>query len=127
MKLTFLRPMLYTDKFDETIEFYATVLGFTVSGRNDDWGWANLWKDKVEIMLAKPNEHTPFEKSIFTGSLYFNTDNVDALWETLSTKATICYEIENFEWRMREFAIYDNNGYILQFGQDISEKATPYG
>jgi len=36
-------------------------------------------------------------------------------------KANICYEIETFEWGMREFAIYDNNGYILQFGSTASE------
>ncbi|NHQ72651.1 bleomycin resistance family protein, partial [Elizabethkingia miricola] len=30
-----------------------------------------------------------------------------------------CYNIEDFPWQMREFAIYDNNGYILQFGQDV--------
>ena len=29
-------------------------------------------------------------------------------------------EIETFEWGMREFAIYDNNGYVLQFGQETT-------
>jgi len=41
------------------------------------------------------------------------------LWEDLKTKAKICYGIETFEWRMREFAICENNGYILQFGEPI--------
>ena len=27
--------------------------------------------------------------------------------------------IENFDWNMREFAIYDNNSYMIQFGQDL--------
>ena len=35
-------------------------------------------------------------------------------------KVKVVYPIENFEWEMREFAIYDNNGYMLQFGQDIT-------
>jgi len=29
----------------------------------------------------------------------------------------VCYPIENFAYGMREFAIYDNNGYLLQFGE----------
>lgn len=120
MKLKNIRPMLWTEKFDETIDFYTKILGFIVVERNDNWGWASLYKDEVEIMLAKPNEHTPFDKPSFTGSLYFNTDQVDQLWEQLKEKAKVCYEIETFEWEMREFAIYDNNGYLLQFGQDIS-------
>jgi len=37
------------------------------------------------------------------------------------TKQTIVYPIENFYYGMREFAIRDNNGYILQFGQEITD------
>ncbi len=111
--------MIWSDKFQETIDFYTDTLKFTLRDQNDDWGWASLEKDGVALMLARPNEHTPFEKPTFTGSFYFNTDNVDELWEYIKDKARICYEIENFEWKMREFAIYDNNGYILQFGQSL--------
>jgi len=119
MKLNSLRPVIWTDKFNETIDFYTEMIGFTVGERNNEWGWASLYKDGVEIMLAKPNEHIPFEKPAFTGSFYFNTDQIDEVWEHLKDKVKICYEIENFEWEMREFAIYDNNGYVLQFGQNI--------
>jgi hypothetical protein len=31
----------------------------------------------------------------------------------------IAYPMEDFEYGMREFAIYDNNGYMLQFGAPI--------
>jgi hypothetical protein len=34
------------------------------------------------------------------------------------------YTIENFEYGMREFAIYDNNGYMLQFGHHASHALT---
>ncbi len=121
MKLKALRPILWTDQFDGTIAFYTNILGFVLGERNDEWGWVSLHRDDVEIMLAKPNEHAAFNKPSFTGSFYFNTDNVDQLWEELKNKATVCYAIENFEWQMREFAVYDNNGYLLQFGQDIVE------
>ncbi len=45
------------------------------------------------------------------------------MWQQLKDSAKICYPIENFEYGMREFAIYDNNGYLLQFGQEISENS----
>lgn len=70
-------------------------------------------------MLALPNEHTLYDKIGFTGSFYFNTNEVDVLWEQLKDKVRVCYGIENFEYGMREFAVYDNNGYLLQFGQEI--------
>jgi uncharacterized glyoxalase superfamily protein PhnB len=123
MKFISLRPILWTDKLDETIAFYREVLGFTVGEKNDDWGWASLAKDDVEIMLAKPNAHAAFEKPMFTGSFYINTDDVDAVWEQVKDNATVCYEPENFEWEMREFAIYDNNGYLIQVGQNLGPEA----
>lgn len=123
MRLTDLRPVLWTEDLSSTIDFYLEVLGFECSHRNDDWGWASLQKDDVALMIAKPNEHTPYEKIGFTGSLYFNTDNVDALWEKLKDKAKVCYGIEDFFYGMREFAVYDNNGYLLQFGQERESAA----
>ena len=119
MKLTYLRPMLWTENLQETIDFYTNVLGFTCHEKNDDWGWASLSAGDVYIMLALPNEHTPYDKIGFTGSFYYTTDDVDTLWNKLKDKAKVCYEPETFEWGMREFAIYDNNGYLLQFGQEI--------
>ncbi|MDR2236182.1 MAG: VOC family protein [Chryseobacterium sp.] len=119
IKFTAVRPLLWTENLDDTIGFYTRVLGFELMGRNDGWQWASLRKDEVYIMLSQPNAHEKFDKIGFTGSFYFNVDDVDELWEDLKTKTKICYEIETFDWEMREFAIYDNNGYILQFGQPV--------
>ncbi len=113
--------MLWTEDLDATIDFYTTVLGFECREKNDDWGWASLNLDDVWIMLAKPNEHTPYDKIGFTGSFYYTTDDVEAAWKKVKDKANICYGIETFPWGMREFAIYDNNSYMLQFGQEIAQ------
>lgn len=118
MTFTALRPILWTENIDETIGFYTRILGFNLIGRNDEWQWASLKKDEVMIMLSQ-NDYEKSNGIGFTGSLYFNVDNVDELWEDLKTKAKVCYEIETFEWEMREFAVYDNNGYLLQFGQPV--------
>jgi uncharacterized glyoxalase superfamily protein PhnB len=74
-------------------------------------------------MITLPNAHEPFEKPALTGSLYFNSTNVDALWDQLKDRANVVYPLENFYYGMREFAIRDNNGYILQFGQEIADSA----
>ncbi|RQO35538.1 bleomycin resistance family protein [Chryseobacterium sp. KBW03] len=118
-QFTALRPILWTENLDETIAFYMNILGFTLMDRNDDWQWASLRKDEVLIMLSQPNRHENPASIGFSGSFYFNVNDVDDLWEDLKTKAKVCYEIETFEWGMREFAVYDNNGYRLQFGQAV--------
>lgn len=119
MKLEGLTPMLRTIELRETVAFYENVLGFRCETLSEDWGWASLRRDGVEIMIARPNDHEPFERPAFTGSLYFRTDDVDALWLRVKDSARVCYPLEDFEYGMREFAVYDNNGYLLQFGREI--------
>jgi uncharacterized glyoxalase superfamily protein PhnB len=121
MKLESIRPMLAVTDIDATILFYRKMLGFECTSRLKSW--ANLHKDNVELMICLPNVHEPFQKPTLTGSLYFNTADVDALWNELKDKVSVAYPIENFFYGMREFAIRDNNGYLLQFGQEISDPA----
>ncbi|MGB7068569.1 MAG: VOC family protein [Pyrinomonadaceae bacterium] len=125
MKITEIRPMLWTEDLYGTIDFYTSVLGFTACEVNDDWGWATLRVDNVAIMLSRPNDHTRYDKIGFTGSFYFNTDAVDSMWDKLRDKTKVCYGIEDFDYGMREFAVFDNNGYLLQFGQEIESAVCP--
>lgn len=117
MKLKGLVPMLWTQDLESSILFYRDVLGFACVGRME--GWASLRKDDVELMLSLPNAHETFDKIQFTGSFYFHPENVEEVWERVKDKARVVYPPEDFEYGMREFAIRDNNGYILQFGQEI--------
>jgi len=121
MGLQKLRPMLSTNQLKETIDFYTTKLGFILLHGGDEFGWVAIYRDNVEIMFTKPNEHIPFDKPTCTGSFYINVDNVDQIWAELKGVTKIVYDIEEFEYGMREFAIYDNNNYIIQFGQNIEE------
>jgi uncharacterized glyoxalase superfamily protein PhnB len=117
MKLNRVVPLLWTKDIEKSIAFYRDVLNFECVNRVE--GWAALKKDEVELMLSVPNAHEPSDKIQFTGSFYFHPDNVDELWQQVKDKATVVYPLENFDYGMREFAIRDNNGYILQFGQEI--------
>jgi uncharacterized glyoxalase superfamily protein PhnB len=110
-------PILYVTDIEQTILFYCDVLGFRCANRSE--GWASLQRGSAEITLSLPNEHLPFEKSLFTGSFYFHADDVDALWAQLRDKTDVVYPLESFDYGMREFAIRDINGYLLQFGQEI--------
>ncbi len=117
MRISALTPMLWTIELNETIEFYVKLLGFSCIEYNEEWGWAAITKDDIGLMIAKPNANTNFIKPFFTGSFYFNVEDVNELWLVLKDKVQICYNLDDFEYGMRDFAIYDNNGYILQFGQ----------
>lgn len=118
-KFNSLTPMLETHDMESTIGFYTEVLGFVTENYVRDMGWCLLQRDAVSIMFTLPNEHRDMPKSIMSGSLYINANDVGLIWENLKDRCNICYPIEDFEYGMREFAVYDNNGYLLQFGQEI--------
>src|SRR5262245_27765741 len=119
MRLESIRPVLSVRSIDETVRYYRDLLGFECVNRMERW--AALRKDNVELMISLPTAHEPFEKPTLTGSLYFNTVDVDTLWNEIKGRANVVYPLENFYYGMREFAIRDNNGYILQFGQEIAD------
>jgi uncharacterized glyoxalase superfamily protein PhnB len=121
MPIKALIPMLRTWDFPETLAFYTQVLGFVRVASDDAHAWAALRRDAVEIMISAPNPHLPDSAPMFTGSLYLHCDDVDAWWATLRDKTDVCYPLADFDYGMREFAVYDNNGYLLQFGQPVSE------
>ncbi len=112
-----LTPILEVEHMDKTIEFYVTILDFKCIGREGD-EWAIVEKDDVQIMFSPRLFKEAHPTTFMTGSLYIRTDNIDVIWQILKDKVSICYPIENFEYGMREFCIYDNNGYRLQFGQE---------
>jgi uncharacterized glyoxalase superfamily protein PhnB len=121
MTLHSLTPMLNTWDVKASIAFYTDILGFECEKFSEEHGWASLRRDKVSIMLARPNQHLGHTAPILTGSLYIKTDDVSACWEKIKDKTRVCYPIEDFEYGMREFGVFDNNGYLLQFGQALPE------
>lgn len=121
MKLTQLIPMLWVSDIERSIQFYVETLGFTRSNYNPDAGWGIIRRDSVAIMLAVPNAHSSFNGAQFTGSLYINTDDVDEMWNSVKDSVKVEYPLQNFEYGMREFAIRDSNGYMIQFAQRVNQ------
>lgn len=135
MKLTHLTITLETTDLPATIRFYTEVLGFTcqsVYPNAEEPCWASLRSGELEVMYCLRNEHRhefkAAEKPILTGSLYFNTADVEALWQQLKDRVTVEYPVATFDYGMREFGIRDCNGYLLQFGQEVTaEEPTTAG
>ena len=116
-----LTPMLESKDLQATVDFYTKVLGFHCDNFVPEWGWVLLSRDHIEIMFMDPNEERNIPGPIMSGSLYIETDEVDEAWLLLKDKCKVCYPIEDFDYGMREFAVFDNNGYLLQYGREIEE------
>jgi uncharacterized glyoxalase superfamily protein PhnB len=122
MKFQRLTPMLWTNDLKKTADFYSQVLGFTIDEYREEWNWSHLHRDDIAFMIVHRHIDELYDGTPkYTGSFYLYIDEVDALWDELKDKANILYGIQNFPHQMREFAILDNNGYILQFGRDLKK------
>jgi len=123
-KLNGIFPMLETSDLKKSVAYYESILDFVCEGMWPEEGepcWASMRRDEVVIMLSSRNAHSKLPQPAFTGTLYMYPENVDQAWEELKDKANVSYEIETFEYGMREFGILDPDGYLLQFGQGVEE------
>ena len=131
MALKYLSPILWTKNLEETISFYENILGFT--SQSNFPNFVSLSNGDVQIMFIvpteepedckDPNDKEPFfPKPLLTGSIYIFTQNVDELWDSIKDKATIKTLIDDRQYMMRDFSIWDNNGYEIVFGKDISNR-----
>ena len=116
MNITRLNPMLETQNLSKAIAWYRDTLGFTLQDHLPDLGWASMIRGDVRIMLVTRLSREKHPTPVCTGSYSFYTDEVDLWWDELKDKAPVEYPLENYSYGMREFAIRDLNGYLLQFG-----------
>jgi uncharacterized glyoxalase superfamily protein PhnB len=122
MKINAVVPVLWVPDIPASLRFYQEVLGFECASQAE--GWVCIQRDGVELMLSAPNAHYHYDGPRFTGSFYFKLDTpkqVNEFWQQVKDKATVVYPIENFDYGMREFAIHDNHGFILQFGAELPQ------
>ena len=123
MQIKNITPVLYTKDLERTKKFYISKLKFKCIGDDPANGWMLFRKDHIEIVITLPNDHLVFDRPVFTGSIYIRLENgIDAWWSLLCEDVSIAYPIETFDYGMREFAIYDNNGYMIQFGESLTSQ-----
>lgn len=118
---------LMVENVKETIHFYQTVLGFTVVDQvpktGEDLVFAIIKKDEIMLMLQEkqslmeeyPTLVADTIKPSFT--LFITVKDVKQLYEQLKDTVTIAKDLHQTFYGTNEFAIFDNNQYILTISQ----------
>lgn len=105
-------PVLPSMDIKATTKFYVETLGFHVTGDYDDY--VLLQRDYVEVHLWHGAARNICENS----GCYLRVANVDELYKEFSEKGVkMRHPLELKEWGMREFAVIDNDGNLLRFGE----------
>ncbi|WP_267126989.1 VOC family protein [Xanthomonas sacchari] len=119
MTFTTLTPMLRCADLTTALAFYTETLAFRLDGGAVATGWVSLRHGPLALMLATRLSEDDATVSDVACSLYFRTDEVDAWWQRLHPHGRIVYPLQDFDYGMREFAIHDADGHLLQFGQTL--------
>lgn len=119
MPLKSLTPIIYTKDLEATISFYCETLGFELREKNLERVRASIARGGAELIAVGPSILGHLEDPHFTGSFFIETDNLNGLWNALKGKVKVILEPTDVEWGGRQFAIKDNNGYVLIFGEHI--------
>lgn len=113
-------PQIRTTNMNESIAFYTSILGMDEEFRYQDF-YAGISAGGQTFHLKLVDEVDPSIDFVEKGDhlhLYFLTDNVEALAGEYKAKGLSFYkELEETPWNTLEFAIRDNQGHILYFGQ----------
>ncbi|WP_100065421.1 VOC family protein [Miniphocaeibacter massiliensis] len=123
-------PNLMVENVNETIDFYKNILSFSVvtSVPNDSGGlqFAILTKDDFSLMIQEKSNFIKEYPSLTMDkvkpsiSLYIQVDNLKILYEELKLQYLILVDVHTTFYGSKEFAIEDNNGYILTFTEYIN-------
>jgi N-acetyltransferase len=118
MFLRMLTPLLETSHMHDTVQFYTEILGFRLADSREydsRLRWCALQRDNVWLMFRARN--LGMQEPQVDGDLYFHVPDIKSSWEQLKHKAEVVYEPKQMPYGAKEFAIKDNNGYVLRFSQ----------
>jgi glyoxylase I family protein len=121
-----LAPLIQVFDMPASIHFYCSLLGFqivTTSQPGDDFGWALLKLNGVELMLntayetdARPAAPDPARVAAHSDTcLYFGCPDVEAAYQDLRTKGLGMKPPSTAPYGMRQLYITDPDGYGICF------------
>ncbi len=120
-------PYFPVADIERSAEHYERVLGFQrdyVGGTPPEF--AILSRDGLAIMLrlvATPQQISPNERQGGTWDVFFWVRDAEALHAELKANgADVAYgPMVQEAYRMKEFAVRDREGYVLGFGQSLTD------
>jgi len=118
---------LMVESVDESVAFYQDVLGFSVvasvPSSSGNLQFAIMAKDDLSLMFQERSnliEEYPTlatEKVQPSVTLYIIVDNFADLYQELKGTHEILCDIHETFYGAKEFAVADNNGYVLTFAE----------
>jgi catechol 2,3-dioxygenase-like lactoylglutathione lyase family enzyme len=116
------------ENVEDSVDFYQKILGFSeVASVPNDQGalqFAIVARDDLLLMFQERTNLGEEYPSLATAavkpsiSLFIKVDDFEAFYQDLQSKTALLVEEHTTFYGAREFAIADNNGYVLTFAAE---------
>ena len=116
-------PALHVGEMERAVRFYTQQLGFSVAWRSPgDGGGENCMLEAGAVAVLLSTSLHLGTPSQFTGTIYFDVEDVEGLWGTVAPTADVVWSIADMEHGTREFGIRDPDGYVLAFAEQLANR-----
>lgn len=115
-------PVLASLDIEKTVQFYETKLGFKRSWCDENYGIVH--RDRISLHFWHCDDKIFPENT----SCYVYVNDVTSLFSEYQAAGVVHPNgtMEDKPWGMREFAILDEDGNMIKFGQELIERpSTP--
>lgn len=137
MKSHPLTPELYVSHFQKSLDFYTTILGFTVEYQRENPPFAFLSYQGSHLMIQEIDPHE--DEAFITGNFEYplgrginfqiETDDVQNVCDALRASdyplrralQDSWYQVGHVLRGCRQILVQDPDGYLLRFSQGIGE------
>jgi uncharacterized glyoxalase superfamily protein PhnB len=119
---------LMVESVEDSVTFYQNILGFSVvasvPNESEKLQFAILSKDNLMLMLQEKGNLTEEYPILNTDmvhpsvTLYIMVDNFEEFYHELKERHEILCDMHTTFYGSKEFAIADNNGYVLTFTEN---------
>ena len=110
-------PMHAVEDMEETLAFYSTVLGFTVTMHTPEYSIVD--RDGATVHFMKAADESVMQALRGHVEIYIEVENIDPFWQHVQT-FTGKYKIKELterDYGMLEFIINDPNDCLVFVGQ----------
>jgi len=120
-------PLLQVGNMAESLEYYATALGFVV---HETWParetprWARVSRDEISFILTMDlgTSDRPFIAEKGNGVVfYILCADIATLYDELSARGAIIVQEPITFGERRQFTVADVNGYVLTFSEPFED------
>jgi catechol 2,3-dioxygenase-like lactoylglutathione lyase family enzyme len=138
MNVTFnsLIPELSITDFENSLDFYTRILGFSIAYEREEEGFAFLTLGKAQIMIDQIGKGRTWETGEFQHplgrgiNLQIEVEAIEPLLNNLQSNNIQLfldpeekwYRTGNVEAGNKQFLVQDPDGYLLRFTEDIGKR-----